>query len=75
MMVTDQNHGYAVKKETVQQDTAEICMQNVNDGSVEGLCYTAFPAISVQFTPNGDSNSSTSWIFDRFVEMLGEAEV
>lgn len=75
MMVTDQNHGYAVKKETIQQDKAEICMQNVNDGSVEGLCYTAFPALSVQFTPNGDSDSSTSWIFDRFAEMLGEAEV
>lgn len=75
IMVTDQNHGYAVKKDSVCPDVAEICMTNINDGSVEGLCYKAFPAVTVQFTPNGDRDSSTSWIFDRFVEMLGEAEV
>lgn len=75
IMVTDQNHGYAVKKETVQSSIAEVCMTNINDGSVEGLWYKAFSAFSVQFTPNGDTDSSTSWIFDRFVEMLGEAEV
>lgn len=74
-MVTDQNHGYAVKQESVLPSMAEICMVNVNDGSVEGIAYKAFPAISVQFTPNGDADSSTSWIFDRFVEMLGEAEI
>ena len=73
-MVTDQNHGYSVKKETVQSSVAEISMTNLNDGSVEGLSYKAFPAISVQFTPNGDRDSSTSWIFDCFVEKLGEAE-
>ncbi|MGN0571246.1 MAG: carbamoyl phosphate synthase small subunit [Candidatus Fimenecus sp.] len=72
-MVTDQNHGYAVKAETVPSNIAEICMTNLNDGSIEGLFYKAFPAVSVQFTPNGDRDSSTSWIFDRFVEMLGEA--
>ena len=73
-MVTDQNHGYAVKAETVAPSVAEISMTNLNDGSIEGLSYKAFSAISVQFTPNGDRDSSTSWIFDRFVAMLEEAK-
>ncbi len=72
LMVTDQNHGYAVDRESVPSDKAEVIMSNINDGSVEGLFYPSVPALGVQFTPNGSVDSSTSWIFDRFVEMLGE---
>ena len=72
LMVTEQNHGYTVRAESISADTAEIMMKNINDTSVEGLYYPSVPALSVQFTPNGSPDSSTSWIFDRFVEMLGE---
>lgn len=75
LMVTEQNHGYTVQKESIPTSTAEVLMENINDGSVEGLYYPSIPALSVQFTPNGSPDSSTSWIFDRFVEMLGEAHV
>ncbi len=72
LMVTEQNHGYTVDKESLPSNTAEILMTNINDGSVEGLFYPSVPALSVQFTPNGSPDSSTSWIFDRFIAMLGE---
>lgn len=75
LMVTEQNHGYTVKKDSIPASVAEILMENINDGSVEGLYYPSVPALSVQFTPNGNPDSSTSWIFDRFVDMLGEARV
>lgn len=75
LMVTEQNHGYTVKKESISSGVAEVLMTNINDDSIEGLYYPSVPALSVQFTPNGNPDSSTSWIFDRFVEMLGEAHV
>ena len=51
---------------------ADITMINVNDGSCEGLEYKDFNGFGVQFTPDSDRDSSTSWIFDRFVDMMGE---
>lgn len=38
-MVTDQNHGYSVDVESVDNETADIIMTNINDGTVEGLKY------------------------------------
>ncbi len=73
LMVTEQNHGYAVRSESVSPDCAQIFLTNVNDGSVEGLLYRTFPGFSVQFTPSTDAASSTSWVFDRFVQMMQEA--
>lgn len=75
LMVTEQNHGYTVNAESISADITNVLMTNINDASVEGLYYPSIPALSVQFTPNGSPDSSTSWIFDRFVEMLGEMRV
>lgn len=72
LMVTDQNHGYSVQSDSVNPDKAEITMTNVNDGTVEGIEYKSFKGLGVQFTPDGDNLSSTSWIFGKFVEMMGE---
>lgn len=72
LMVTDQNHGYSVDKDSVKSEVADITMTNINDGTVEGLEYKSFKGLGVQFTPDGDSLSSTSWIFGKFVEMMGE---
>lgn len=69
IMVTDQNHGYAVDKNTVSAD-AEIIMTNVNDGTVEGLKYNNFKGLSVQFTPKGDVDSSTGFIIRDFFKMM-----
>ena len=72
LMVTDQNHGYCVARDSVLPETAEILFSNINDRSVEGLRYKAFPGVGVQFTPSGDRDSSTSWIFDSFLETMKE---
>ena len=71
-MITEQNHGYSVEVSSISADKAEITMTNVNDGSCEGLEYKSFNGFGVQFTPDSDRDSSTAWIFDRFVDMMGE---
>lgn len=69
IMVTDQNHGYAVDK-TISSDNVKIIMTNVNDGTVEGLEYNNFKGLSVQFTPKGDIDSSTGFIIREFFKMM-----
>lgn len=70
IMVTDQNHGYAVENSSVDEKIAEIIMTNVNDSTVEGLLYKSFKGLSVQFTPKGDADSSTGFIIRRFYKMM-----
>ncbi len=72
LMVTNQNHGYCVAKDSVAEETATVIFTNINDRSIEGLQYKHFPAVGVQFTPNGDKDSSTAWIFDSFAEQMKE---
>ncbi|HWJ03119.1 MAG TPA: glutamine-hydrolyzing carbamoyl-phosphate synthase small subunit, partial [Verrucomicrobiae bacterium] len=49
--ITSQNHGYAVKEETLNGLPVEITHRNLNDGTVEGIRHTELPAFSVQYHP------------------------
>ncbi len=70
IMVTDQNHGYAVDEKSVDSSVADIIMTNINDHTVEGLRYNKFNGLSVQFTPKGDVDSSTGFIIRDFFKMM-----
>lgn len=74
IMITTQNHGYAVKKGVIPETTAEIIMENVNDGTIEGLRYKTLNALTIQFDPqDGTGFQDSAFIFDMFVKMLEEA--
>ena len=69
--ISSQNHGYAVKSESIQKDVADELFVNVNDGSNEGLRYKKIPAFSVQFHPEACGGpKDTGFLFDEFVKML-----
>ena len=70
VMITTQNHGYAVDADSVDTQIADIIMTNVNDNTVEGLEYKNFNGLSVQFTPKGDVDSSTGFIIRDFFKMM-----
>ncbi len=71
VMITTQNHGYDVDKDSLDPAVAEITMENVNDQSVEGIVYHAFPAFTVQFEPcDGKGFQDSAWIYDEFVAMM-----
>ncbi len=50
VQITSQNHGFSVAAESLPDDV-EITHRNLNDGTVEGLRHTRFPAFSVQYHP------------------------
>ena len=74
VMITTQNHGYAVDRDSVDSNNADIIMTNINDNTVEGLKYKNFNGLSVQFTPKGDVDSSTGFIIRDFFKMMAGEE-
>lgn len=69
--ITNQNHGYAVDAESLGE-TAKPVYVNANDGSCEGLEYAGKQCFTVQFYPDSSASpNNTSFIFDRFVGMMG----
>jgi carbamoyl-phosphate synthase small subunit len=70
--VTSQNHGYAVRKETLPSGW-ETWFTNANDGSIEGIRCVNQPFCAVQFNPEGCPGSrDTELLFDRFIEHVRE---
>ncbi|KAJ1996108.1 Carbamoyl-phosphate synthase, partial [Coemansia thaxteri] len=51
--ITSQNHGYAVKADTLPGNVKELFV-NANDGSNEGIYHTELPYFSVQFHPESN---------------------
>jgi carbamoyl-phosphate synthase small subunit len=69
--ITSQNHGYAVRAESLPQGW-EPWFINANDGTVEGIRSTRGPFSAVQFHPEGcPGPRDTEFLIDRFLEEAG----
>jgi len=70
--ITTQNHGYAVVSESIDPNSAQVWMENVNDGTNEGVIYKNAPIRSVQFHPEAAAGPrDTMFLFDVFADMMG----
>lgn len=68
--LTSQNHGYAVKSESLTGGFVEW-FKNLNDGTNEGMAHETLPIRSVQFHPEAASGPhDTQHVFDHFAEMV-----
>jgi carbamoyl-phosphate synthase small subunit len=64
--MTSQNHGYAVREETLPAEW-RVWFRNLNDNTVEGIRHLTRPFMGVQFHPEGRPGPpDTSWVFDEF---------
>jgi carbamoyl-phosphate synthase small subunit len=69
--ISTQNHGFAVREDSVGEGVARVSHRNLNDGSVEGLRFARFPGISVQYHPEASPGPHDSrYLFDGFLEMV-----
>lgn len=68
--ITSQNHGYAIKEESLPEEWT-ITFKNLNDDSIEGIAHKTKPFSSVQFHPEAAPGpTDTQWLFERFYQML-----
>lgn len=71
--MTSQNHGYAVRTETLPEDL-EITHINLNDDTVEGFRHRSLPVLSVQYHPEaGPGPHDAVDFFTDFAKMVREA--
>ena len=69
--ITSQNHGYAVKEETVNSTDLSVTQVNLNDKSVEGLRHNTYQAFSVQYHPEANPGpNDTQFLFDKFIQSV-----
>ena len=71
--ISTQNHGFAVKEDSITDGVARVTHQNLNDGTVEGLRFAAFPGLSVQYHPESSPGPHDSaYLFDEFLDLVRE---
>lgn len=74
--MTSQNHGYAVKEESLEGTGFKVRYINLNDGTVEGLIHEKYPIITVQYHPEAapgpEENSEIFDFFEEFVTGKGD---
>lgn len=69
--ITSQNHGYAIKDESILPEVASVSHVNINDGTVEGIRYKNKKIMTVQYHPEACPGPQDSdYLFDEFIAML-----
>lgn len=68
--ITTQNHGYAIRRESMPEDWREW-FTNDNDGTNEGIVHISKPIFGTQFHPEANPGpDDTAFIFDMFVRTI-----
>ncbi len=71
VMITSQNHSYAVDSASLQGLPLMVTHINLNDKTVEGIRHTELPAFSVQYHPEaGPGPNDSLYLFDHFAAMM-----
>lgn len=75
VLITSQNHGYAVEEESVKDTPLSITHVNLLDNTVEGCECLEDKVISVQFHPeSAPGPQDTIYLFDQFIKMIPEVK-
>jgi carbamoyl-phosphate synthase small subunit len=73
--ITSQNHGYAVKEESLVGKDLIVTHRAVNDGTVEGIRHKSLPLFSVQYHPEAAPGpDDNTYLFDEFLTLLTKGE-
>ncbi|WP_408954373.1 glutamine-hydrolyzing carbamoyl-phosphate synthase small subunit [Natroniella sp. ANB-PHB2] len=69
--ITSQNHGFALKNESLEGLNLEVTHINVNDQTVEGLKHKELPVFSVQYHPEiAPGLEDSYYLFKQFIELI-----
>jgi len=72
-LITSQNHGYQVNRESLEGTDLELTHYAINDDTVEGVKHKKYPAFTVQYHPEAHPGPSDSkYLFDQFIANLSK---
>ncbi|HEB69399.1 MAG TPA: carbamoyl-phosphate synthase small subunit [Desulfobulbus sp.] len=70
--ISSQNHGFCVDPDSLPAEV-EVTHINLNDGSLEGMRHTKYPAFSVQYHPeHAPGPHDAEYLFDRFTDLMDQ---
>lgn len=67
VLITSQNHGFTVMKDSIDSETFKVQFFNVNDGTPEGLLHQYLPVQTVQFHIDSEE---TAQVLDSFLQKV-----
>lgn len=71
VMITSQNHGFALDPDSLNQNEIELTQFNLNDQTLEGMRHKYLPIFSVQYHPEASPGPhDTKYLFSEFVKMM-----
>jgi carbamoyl-phosphate synthase small subunit len=74
VMITSQNHGFAVDAATLPANT-RVTHSSLFDGSLQGFARTDKPAFCFQGHPEASPGpTDVAYLFDRFIGMMEATE-
>jgi carbamoyl-phosphate synthase small subunit len=69
--ITTQNHGFAVREDSIAPDVAVVDHRNLNDKTVEGVRFQRFAGFSVQYHPEACPGPHDSrYLFEAFLDLM-----
>ena len=72
VVITSQNHGYAVKEESLRGTGLAVTHRNANDGTLEGVAHGQKPIFAVQYHPEASPGpDGHEYLFERFNKLIG----
>ncbi len=69
--ITSQNHGFAVDRQSLENNGGFVTHVNLNDQTVAGFRHTKMPMFSVQYHPEASPGPhDAAYLFDAFIDLM-----